>query len=45
MSKSTKTIMALCMVAFIAACAKKEEAVVYVDEPVTTEPTYTGKYK
>jgi hypothetical protein len=33
------------MVAFVAACAKKEE-VVYVDQPaVTTEPVYTGKYK
>lgn len=45
MSKSTKTLLALCMVAFVAACAAKEEEVVYVDEPVTTEPTYTGKYK
>ena len=35
---STKIILALCAVAFVAACAKKEE-VVY------TEPTYTGKYK
>jgi hypothetical protein len=34
------------MVAFVAACAKKAEEVVYVDEPaVTTEPVYTGKYK
>ena len=41
---STKIVLALCAVAFIAACAKKEE-VVYVDEPVTVEPTYTGKYK
>jgi uncharacterized lipoprotein YehR (DUF1307 family) len=45
MSKSTLTIFALAMVAFVAACAAKEEEVVYVDEPVTTEPTYTGKYK
>ena len=44
MSKSTKTILALAMVAFVAACAAKEE-VVYVDTPVSTEPTYTGKYK
>ena len=44
MSKST-VVFALCMVAFVAACAKKEE-VVYVDQPaaVTTEPVYTGKY-
>ncbi|WP_435259507.1 hypothetical protein ACSBLW_07010 [Thioclava sp. FR2] len=45
MSKSTKTLLAFCMVAFIAACAKKEAEVVYVDEPVSAEPTYTGKYK
>ena len=30
----------------VAACAKKvEEEVVYVDEPVSSEPVYTGKYK
>lgn len=45
MSNSTKTLLALCMVAFIAACAPKQPEVVYVDEPVSTEPTYTGKYK
>jgi|LauGreDrversion4_2_1035121.scaffolds.fasta_scaffold367460_2 hypothetical protein len=45
MSKSTKTLLALCVVAFVAACAKKEEAV-FVEEPaVTVEPTYTGKFK
>jgi uncharacterized lipoprotein YehR (DUF1307 family) len=45
MSKSTKVLFALGVVAFLAACAKKEEEVVYVDEPVSAEPTYTGKYK
>ncbi|MEF3046970.1 hypothetical protein [Pseudotabrizicola sp. L79] len=45
MSKSTKTLLAFCMVAFVAACAAKEAEVVYVDEPVSVEPTYTGKYK
>ncbi|MES2667225.1 MAG: hypothetical protein V4712_14100 [Pseudomonadota bacterium] len=46
MSKSTKFVLALSLVAFVAACAKKvEEEVVYVDEPVSTEPVYTGKYK
>ena len=45
MSKSTRIVFGLCMLAFVAACAKKEEAVTYVAEPVTTEPTYTGKYK
>jgi hypothetical protein len=44
MSKSSKTLLALCVVAFAAACAPKEEVVV-VDNPVTTEPVYTGKYK
>lgn len=44
MSKSSITVLAMCTVAFLAACAKKEETV-YVDQPVTTEPTYTGKYK
>ncbi|NTT86216.1 hypothetical protein [Tabrizicola fusiformis] len=43
---SIKVLVALCLVAFVAACAKKAEEVVYVDEPtVTVEPTYTGKYK
>ena len=46
MSSTKIAVLALCMVAFVAACAKKEEETVYVDEPsVTTEPTYTGKYK
>jgi hypothetical protein len=45
MSTSTKALIALCLVAFVAACAKKEEPV-YVDEgAVSVEPTYTGKYK
>lgn len=45
MSKSKVTLLALCAVAFVAACAKKEEAV-YVEQPaVSVEPTYTGKYK
>lgn len=44
MSKSTRAVLALCMVAFIAACAKKEEPM-YVEEAVSVEPTYTGKYK
>lgn len=45
MSNSTRAILALFLVAVVAGCAKKEEEVVYVDEAVTTEPTYTGKYK
>ena len=45
MSKSNRVLFALCMVAFAAACAPKQEEVVYVDEPVSTEPVYAGKYK
>ncbi|MFN3972236.1 MAG: hypothetical protein ACK4GO_16385 [Gemmobacter sp.] len=44
MSSTTRAVMALALVAFVAACAKKEE-VVYVDAPVSAEPVYTGKYK
>ncbi|MES2843790.1 MAG: hypothetical protein V4804_16685 [Pseudomonadota bacterium] len=45
MSKSTRIVLSLVMVAFVAACAAKEEEVVYVDTPVSQEPVYTGKYK
>lgn len=44
MSKSTRTLLALCMVAFVAACAAKQEETVFMDEPVTTEPVFEGKY-
>lgn len=44
MSTTVRTVMALSLVAFIAACAKKEEPV-YVTEPVPAQPVYTGKYK
>ena len=46
MSSTKITLLALAAVAVVAACAPKTEEVVYVDQPaVTTEPTYTGKYK
>jgi hypothetical protein len=45
MSSTTRALLALSLVAIVAACAKKQEEVVYVDEPVTAEPVYTGKYK
>lgn len=41
---SRKVLFACCLVAFAAACAKKEEPV-YVEQPVTQEPVYTGKYR
>ena len=44
MSKSTGTLLALCVVAFVAACAKKQD-VVLVDDTITTDPVDTGKYK
>ena len=43
---STKVVFGLFMLAFVAACAPKPTETVYVDTPaVSTEPTYTGKYK
>lgn len=44
MSNSIRVVLALAVAAFVSACAQQEE-VVYVDTPVTAEPTYTGKYK
>jgi len=44
MSKSIRVLFALSMVAFIAACAPKKDEVVFVDEPVSTEPVFTGKF-
>jgi hypothetical protein len=46
MSSTMRIVLALAVAGFVAACAKKaEEEIVYIDEPVTVEPTYTGKYK
>ena len=39
---SKKALLVVALVAFVAACAAKEETV--MDEPVSTEPTFTGKY-
>ncbi|WP_268885654.1 hypothetical protein [Frigidibacter oleivorans] len=41
---SRNLLIGACLLAFVAACAQKDE-VVYVEEPVTAEPVYTGKYK
>jgi len=45
MSNSIKSILAIGLVAFVAACAQQAEEEFVVVEPVTTEPAYTGKYK
>ncbi len=45
MSSTKITLLAFAAVAVVAACAPKTEEVVYVDQPVSVEPTYTGKYK
>jgi len=46
MSKTVKSILALSLVAFTAACAQPQEEYVVVEPaPITTEPVYTGKYK
>ncbi|WP_045391358.1 hypothetical protein [Falsirhodobacter sp. alg1] len=46
MTNRARIVTALCVAAFAAACApKKEEVVIVQPAPVTTEPTYTGKYK
>lgn len=37
MSKTAKVVIALCTVAFVAACAPKPEPV-FVEEPVVAEP-------
>ncbi|MCY1127345.1 MAG: hypothetical protein R3D56_12490 [Paracoccaceae bacterium] len=40
---SKKVLFAAMLVALAAACAKKEETT-YVEQPVSQEPVYTGKY-
>jgi hypothetical protein len=42
MSLVSRLVAIVCLGLFTAACAPKPEPVVY-SEPVTTEPTYTGK--
>jgi hypothetical protein len=44
MSKPVRAVLVLSLVAFVAACAQKEEPV-YVTEPVEAPPVHTGKYK
>jgi len=41
MSKSIKSLLAISLVAFVAACAAEEEVVYVEPEPVMAEPTYS----
>lgn len=46
MSKSIKMLALFGFVAAVSACAQPQEEFVVVDpEPISVEPTYTGKYK
>ncbi|MEM7320572.1 MAG: hypothetical protein AAF408_16320 [Pseudomonadota bacterium] len=45
MSKCIKFVAMVAFVGSVAACASQQEEEFVVVEPVTTEPTYTGKYK
>lgn len=46
MSRNVRSVLALGLVVFVAACAQQEEDyVVVAPEPISSEPVYTGKYK
>lgn len=46
MSKSIKSILFVGLAALVAACASPaEEEFVIIEEPISSEPVYTGKYK
>jgi uncharacterized lipoprotein YajG len=48
MSKSIKLLATLGLIVLVAACAREqqvEEFVVVDPEPISQEPSYTGKYK
>ncbi|SLN64532.1 hypothetical protein PEL8287_03558 [Roseovarius litorisediminis] len=47
MSNSIKSLLAISLVAFVAACAQQaeDEFVVVDPEPISVEPVHTGKYK
>ncbi len=44
MSKHIKILSMVGLIALAAACAQQQEEFVVV-EPISTEPTFTGKYK
>lgn len=41
---SKKALFASVLIAFVAACAAKEKEAVYVEQPVSQEPVFQGKY-
>lgn len=47
MSSTIRSVCALCLVVLVAACGnnQEEEFVVVEPEPISVEPTYTGKLK
>ncbi|MEL7166604.1 MAG: hypothetical protein AAFY52_11635 [Pseudomonadota bacterium] len=46
MSKSIKVLGVLSLMVLAAACGRNNEEVVIVDpEPISVEPTHTGKFK
>ena len=48
MSKNTKLLATIGLIGVLAACTREqptEEYVVVNPEPISSEPTYTGKYK
>ncbi|WP_417713040.1 hypothetical protein [Pseudophaeobacter arcticus] len=46
MSKSIKFVTLAGLLAMVTACGSREEEFVVVEpEPISVEPTYTGKYK
>ena len=46
MSKSIKLLAMVGLLAAVAACGQQEEEFVVIEpEPISVEPTYTGKYK
>jgi len=47
MSKNIKLLATLGLIVLVAACAREQqvEEFVVVDQPISQEPVYTGKYK
>ena len=45
MSKCIKLVAMVAFVGAVAACDTSQEEEFVIVEPVSTEPTYTGKYK